>query len=180
MKWLTCPTPLVIPNFFSDCDSERRKQIVDTLNEQYEEILQRKLSIFATYSEMVEKNSFRVLSSFAYNADETALRSDRIAERPPMSDIASDLESVSESRYVNLPSPFLNLSGIPEHDNFIQMVINAKATADLTNKPAQISWRGFTTNIIPGFQLTKNSLRNTLLDALQRLNEISATEQKVN
>lgn len=136
------------------------------------------MSIFATYSDMVDLNAYRVLSSYSYDSFEVALRSGRIAEKPPLSDVASDLESVHDNRQ-KVPSPFMSLSGIPNHDDFIQMVINAKATADLTESPAQITWRGYSSTINPGFKISKDSLRKCLLDALQRLNEISETEKKV-
>lgn len=123
----------------------------------------------------------RVLASYSYDGDETPLRSDRIAEKPPMSDFASDLESVSvcDSRKISLPTPFTKISEVPGHDEFIQIVINAKTTADITNSPTKIEWRGYCSDINPGFILSKESLTKELLQALKRLNEVSETEKKV-
>ena len=127
---------------------------------------------------MVEKYPFRVLTSFTYDGEETPLRSDRIAERPPMSDIASDLESVASDPKV-VKAPFIDVSGIPNHNEFIQMIINAKATADITNSAIMVQWRGYSTYIHPGFKLSKDSLQKEILDALQRLEDVSEIEKKV-
>ena len=70
--------------FFStilDCDSVRRKNIVDDLNAQYEEVLQHRHSILATYTEVIEQNPYRVLGSYSYNFEENSLRSERIAPK---------------------------------------------------------------------------------------------------
>lgn len=71
--------------------------IVDMLNVEYEQMLQKKISIFVTYSDMIDMYPYRVLSSYAYDFDEKSLRSDRIAERPPSIDpVASDVEPIME------------------------------------------------------------------------------------
>ena len=72
---------------------------MDLLNSEYEQLLQRKMSIFVTYSEMVEKFPYRVLASYSYDAAEKPLRSDRIADNAALTDAAaSDIESMMESQ----------------------------------------------------------------------------------
>lgn len=108
--------------------------------------------------------------------------SDRNSQHPPLTDIGSDMECNAEGGKtfaVLLPVPFQNVSGFSEHDEFIQIVINAKTVAQLKNAPEPIQWRGYSTNINPDFQLTKNALKKELLNALLSVDEVSELEQKV-
>lgn len=133
----------------------------------------------STYTEIVEKKPYRVLSSYSYDCQEKPLRSDRIAEKPPVYETVSDLDSVSEARSVSLPTAFMNVSEIRDHDEFIQLIINAKSAAEMSNEPAPVDWRGYSTKVSPGFKLSKDSLQHELLSALRHLNHISEIERKV-
>ena len=166
---------------FIGCDSGRRNGILEYLNSKYEQILKAKLSIFQSYAEMVDQNSARVLASYSYKDGEKPLRSQRVAEEPPVTDSASDMDTCSTSgtRNVCLPSPFRNISNIPDHDDFIQMVINAKAMGLANSNPASITWRGYTTAIRPNFELTRDNLRKKLILALQHVVSPSKEENEV-
>ena len=128
---------------------------------------------------MVENHPYRVLSSFSYDFEEKPLRSERVAEKPPCPDTASDGESILEPSTILLPSTLRNISEVPEHDEFIQLVINAKAMASSSNTPETVNWRGYVTDIEPNFKMTRVSLRKELLLALQRLTTLSEMERKV-
>lgn len=128
---------------------------------------------------MVEKHSYRVLASYSYDAHEKPLRSERIAEEAPVTDAASDIESVVDSRSITLPARFKNVSSVPEHEEFIQLVINAKVVATIEGSAAPVHWRGYRTTVFPEFEMTTDNLRHELLNALQCLTELSDTERKV-
>ena len=157
----------------------RRNKILDELNSDYEQLLQHRISIFTTYSEMVENHPYRVLSSYTYDFEEKPLRSDRVADKPPYMDTVSDAESIMEPSSFLLPATLRNISEVPEHDEFVQLVINAKAMASMSNGPEEINWRGYVTHIEPSFRMTRASLRKELLLALQRLTTLSEMERKV-
>lgn len=156
---------------------------MDDLNDQYEQLLQSKMSIFVTYSELVEKNPYRVLSSYSYDFEERPLRSNRIASNPPVlepaSEPTSDAETVFDGSTVLLPSTLRNISEVPEHDEFIQLLINAKAMATSNSCVESVTWRGYVTDIAPDFKMTRVSLRKELLRALQHLTILSEMERKV-
>ena len=146
----------------------------------YEQLLQKKLSILVAYSEMVDIHPYRVLASYSFDRAESSLRSDRVAEKPHVSD-ASDVESVMEARSMSIPSQFKEVSEIPGHDEFIQMVINAKVVGSMsmTREPVPINWRGYNGTVKPDFQMTTENLRNKLLEALEQLTHTSEVEKQV-
>ena len=97
-----------------------------------------------------------------------------------MTDVGSDTDSIpSENNAVNLPLPFQDISLIREHQEFLQMVINAKTTADINDSPATVHWRGSYTTIPKDFRLTKESLSTKLISSLKDLKDISEVERKV-
>lgn len=152
---------------------------MESLNSHFEEVLKEKLSIYLAYSFMVAKYPFRVLASFSYDHEERPLVNN--LQQPPLIDSSSDRESNfgGKSFATLLPSAFKNISEVMEHDDFIQMVLNAKTLAQLKGSPESITWRGYVTDIGPDFELSREALRNELLTALQCLNELSAMEHKV-
>ena len=160
------------------CPSDRRKEIVDGLNFQYENCLQKKLSILVAYSEMVEKNPYRVLASYSYDVEEKSLRSDRVAAKPP-NDYPSDVESNMEARSVSLPTHFKEISPLEEHSDFIQILINAKVAATCSSVDVPVCWRGYTSIVSQDLVMTTPNLRKELIVALQHLDHISEAEQKV-
>lgn len=166
--------------FLIGCTSDRRKEIIDGLNCEYEDLLQKKLSILVSYSDMVERHPYRVLASYTYDRAENSLRSDRVAEKPPASD-ASDAESVMEPQSASITYQFKEVSEIPEHEEFIQMVINAKVLAFMsrTREPVPINWRGYSSTVPEDFVMTTDNLRNKLLEALAQLSDISDIEKEV-
>lgn len=127
---------------------------------------------------MVKRKPYRVLASFSYNFEEKPLRSQRITTKPPMTDTGSDQDS-SDNNKTSLPGAFKDISPLDAHDEFIQMVINAKTVAQLESRSSDITWRGYTTSISPNFLLTKENLRSELLCALQNLITLSNMEHKV-
>lgn len=129
---------------------------------------------------MVENYPFRVLASFSYDKEEMPLRNIGI-ERPPIIETHSDRESNFDVRSLAtlLPAPFHNISEVVEHDEFIQMILNAKTVAQLKNAPESITWRGYVTDIAPDFILSREGLMKELLTALQCLNKLSDMEHKV-
>ena len=150
---------------------------MDELNSSYERVLKSEMSIFKAYSEMVEQYPYRVLASYSYDKEERPLRSQRVAANPVQSETASDLDSVD---YRNASgSQFQDISSLRDHDDFIQMLINGKAMAQLNNKPYTITWRGYSTNIDPEFLMTKSTLKNELISALKNLVSITKEEEKV-
>lgn len=151
--------------------------MVDLLNSKYEDILKNKLTIVAAYSEMVAQHRYRVLSSYSYDDEEKPLRSERVAAMPPMTDTASD--SSSDGPKIALPPALRNISAVPEHDEYVQMVINASTVAQVEGKDAKITWRGYTTTISQHFEMTRDNLRMELLSALQNLIKLNDIERKV-
>ena len=121
------------------------------------------MSIEVTYSEMVQTNSFRILATHSYDKDETPLNIPA-CNTPPSN---------------SLPGQFLNISDFREHDNFIQMVINAKTMAEISSSPVPITWRGYSTFINQEFRMTKENLKNELIMAVKNVNDISELERKV-
>lgn len=154
-------------------------QIVDFLNTRYQVILKEKVTILRSYTEMVESNPYRVLASYSYCFEEKPLRSNRIADDPALTATASEVESGTESCYVKLPNPLNTISNMNIHNEFIQMLINAKTMADLNNAPAPIVWRGHTTVVPPNFVISRANVKRTLLTALLSINNVSREEQKV-
>ena len=166
--------------FLIGCDSDRRKNVVDFLNSEYEELLQKKLSIYVAYSDMVAKHSYRVLASYSYDAYEKPLRSERIVDGGlPQRQQPSSMGSVGEARSVVLPSRFLDVSNIPGHQDFVQLVINAKVLATIEGSSTSINWRGYSSTIFPELEMTTKNLRHELLNALQCISELSDVEKKV-
>ena len=149
---------------------DHKKELLDRLNNQYQDILRQKLSIFVTYSTMVKNCPYTVMASFTYDKEDRPQRSTRIA--------ASDSNS-DDGRSPWLPLPFQNLSAVGEHDEFFQLIINARTVAQLNKAPEKITWRGYVTHIPPDFELTRESLRNELLTSLKVLTELSDMEKKV-
>ena len=149
------------------------------LNFQYEQFLQKKLSILVAYSEMVERNPYRVLASYSYDFGEKSLRSDRVADLPYQKDELSDVESNMESRAVSLPSYFSDISQIPEHNDFIQILINAKVAATCSAMDINVCWRGYTTTVSQNMEMTTEALKNKLLTALQNVNDLRDEERQV-
>ena len=147
----------------------------------YEQVLKKKLSILESYTEMVEKNSYRVLASYSYDSEEKPLRSGRVGERPPMTDFSDAESGVYEGSTSNdsLPLNFRDISSIPEHGYFLQMIINAKIMAEFQKQPCDITWRGYKTSIDPTFVMSKENLRKELLTALQTLITLTEIEDKV-
>ena len=98
-----------------------------------------------------------------------------------MTDAPSANESsvLGEIRSVPLPCPFRGISNVCDHDEYIQMLINGRTTAELQKSPANISWRGFSTKISPDFVLTRANLRSKLLEALNKI-KLSEVERQVN
>ena len=127
---------------------------------------------------MIARNSYRVLASYTYDHEEKPIRSGRIAAAAPsMTDTASDMESSAPDK-ISLPLPLRNISAVPEHDEFIQLMINGKALAGLQQSQAEITWRGYSTSIPPDFEMSKDNLRKALLSALQNIISLNETEQK--
>ena len=166
-------------NIFLGCDTDRREKIIDDLNSQYARILQEKRSIFKSYSEMVEGNPYRVLASYSYDCKETPLRSQRVAMVPPVTDTGSDSSMDPDSRTDFLPSPFKNISKIKGHDEYIQIILNARTMAQVTNEPCPIMWRGFSSTITKNFELSFDSLKKELINALQSMLTITKEEKEV-
>lgn len=161
------------------CDIARREKILDYLNNEYQRVLKEKESIYETYSHLVANNPYRVLSSYTYDWQELSLRSNRVATNPALTDAGgSSNESSVSARSVCLPCPFKNISEIREHDDFIQLLINGKMTAELTNSPTSINWRGHKTTIDSKFKLDRKTLRDKLLDALKEI-KLSPIERQV-
>lgn len=153
---------------------------MDSLNSQYAKILRSKPSIFEAYSDMIDSNPSRVLASYSYDQHEKPLRSERLATIPPLTDTASDPDSSMENNFSGLLPPTLrNISAIRDHDEFFQMVINAKTSAQLQNESVEMSWRGYSLTVPPNFDLTRENLRDHLLSALQNLIQITELEHKV-
>ena len=153
---------------------------MDGLNSQYEEFLQKKLSILVAYTEMVERNPYRVLASYTYDENEKSLRSDRVADKPPQLDEPSDVESIMEPHSVSLPTHFKEISPIHDHDDFIQILINAKVAATCSSKDIPICWRGYTTTVTEDMVMTTGNLQKELIIALESIGHISEVEKKVN
>lgn len=166
--------------FLIDCNSDRRQSIIKYLNEKFQEILKKRKNISDAYGEMVSTHSYRVLSSFTYDGEEKALRSERVASPPPMTDTASDPESsVSVNKVISLPAPLQNISAVPEHDEFVQLFSNAKTLAQVQNRPAQMTWRGYSLDVHADFEMTRENLQSELLRALDNLIDLSETERQV-
>ena len=151
---------------------------MDFLNREYEIFLQKKLSILVAYSEMVETNPYRVLASYSYDREEKPLSNDRVALNPPH-DEQSDVESIMEPRSVPLPTYFKEISSIEEHNDFIQILINANVAATCSNADIPICWRGYTTTVSQSMPMTTKNLQKELIIALQQLENISESEKKV-
>ena len=167
--------------YFIGCDSKRKTDVLDYLNGQFQATLRERKSIPSTYSFMVASNPYRVLSSYSYDWDERPLRSNRVAKQPPLTDNgSSDLESATDDRSAALlPAAFRKISTVSDHDDFIQLVINAKTMADLNGFGTEINWRGYTTSIPTNFKLTRENLKYELISGLQSLSKITENEQKV-
>ena len=148
------------------------------LNTTYNDLLKSKLSIVKAYTEMVEKNPYRVLGSYTYDEDEKPLRSERIAEKPPVTDTGSDHDSVEG--YSSLPEPFRNISPVHDHEEFIQMVINAKTLACVENQSCDVNWKGYKTSITPDFVMSNNNLTKELVEALKSLVSLTEKDNEVN
>ena len=131
------------------------------------------------YSEVVERNPYRVLASYSYDLEEKPLRSDRVAKDPPPHDEFSDIESNMEVRSVSLPTQFKEISPIEEHDDFIQILINARVAATCSSQDIPICWRGYTYTVKQDMEMTTDNLRKELIVALQQLDHISEHEKKV-
>lgn len=86
----------------------------------------------------------------------------------------------NEKRVVCLPGPLRGISSIPEHNDFIQMLINAKTFAQLDSKPVDITWRDYTLSISSDFILSKENVTKELITALQSLITLTEIEDKVN
>lgn len=154
--------------------------ILESLNTTYEKILREKLSIYVAYSFMVKKFPFRVLASFSYDKEERPLKTNSLP-KPTITEYSSDRESNFEGNCFAtlLPAAFQNISEVLEHDEYIQMIINAKTVAQLKKSPESITWRGYVTDIHPDFELSREGLKHELVTALQCLSDISNLEHKV-
>lgn len=106
------------------------------------------------------------------------LRSDSLAEKPP-ADVPSDVESVMEPQSSSLPNQFKEISELPEHDEFVQMLINAKVLSVMTNQPVPLTWRGYSTVMTPDYEMTTGNMKNELIAALKSIAQISEEERKV-
>ena len=72
----------------------------------------------------------------------------------------------------------LNLIG---HSEYIQMLINAKTAADLTNKPRKVYWRGYFYVVKPNLPpFTKSDFRKMISDALLKIKLPTEEERQVN
>lgn len=162
---------------------KRREQIVRYLNDKFQSVLKEKKTILATYSEIVHTSPYRVLASYSYNWEEKPFRSARVADDPALtetcSDVESNLESSSQVASVHLPEQLRNLSPCPQHNEFIQLVINAKTMADLDNIPTPFIWRGYNTLIEPGFIINEDNVKKKLHIALKNISSISSLEKQV-
>lgn len=136
------------------------------------------MSILEAYQNMVEKNSYRVLASYSYDEEEKPFRSERIASQPPPpTDVGSDQESSGSAS--SLPIPFRNISSVPDHEEFIQLVINAKTLAQVENSSCDVTWRGYKTTITCDFHMSTDNLRKELVLALQNLISLNELDNKV-
>lgn len=85
-----CFLPLLVAfSFFLKIGTshERRKRILDRLNFEYQAMISVKVNISAIYQYMVQSEKYRVLSQYEYSLKELPLRSGRISERPPQTDV---------------------------------------------------------------------------------------------
>ena len=73
--------------FVLGCSMARQTEVENFLNDRYEECLLKRKNLLMAYTEMVENNPYRVLSSYTYSREETPLRSTRILTRPPLTDV---------------------------------------------------------------------------------------------
>ena len=65
--------------------------------------------------------------------------------------------------------PFPDLSHIPNHGQFIQLMLNAKAYADLNQSVVTVKWRGNSTLVEPNLPpFTKEVLKEKILTALNK------------
>lgn len=156
--------------------------VINSLNAKYGMVLKRKNSISEAYTEMVKQHPYRVLSAYSYDYEEKSLSQSGV-DPPPVTDAGSDDQvfekEKKQKRGVHLPGPLNNISLISEHIEFIQMVINAKTSAQLDNKDVEIVWRNYSLSVSPDFDLTKENVTKELLSALQSLVSLSETEEKV-
>ena len=164
-------------NIFLACDSTRRQQIVDILNSQFENVLKEKLTIFQSYAHMVAQNPYRVLASYSYDWEETPLRSQRVAPVPALTEAGSD--SSSDNSGVCLPSIFKNLTNIKDHDEYVQKLLNARTLAQVNDAPTRVTWRGYTSVVTPTFEISRDNLTKSIINALQRMPKITQLERQV-
>ena len=102
-----------------------------------------------------------------------------MAEKPPpLTDAVSDIESAGDTPS-ELPSIMKDISNIPEHLEFIQLLIDAKVVATLQNYPKAVNWKGYSMSMTPDFLMTTNNLKQELVNALQHMTHLSSIEEKV-
>lgn len=58
------------------------------LNKEYQGLVEMSLNVESIYQYMVETENYRMLAHFEYNKDETPLRSKRVSEAPPLTDVS--------------------------------------------------------------------------------------------
>ena len=75
--------------------------------------------------------------------------------------------------------PCINISSISGHDVFIQMIINAKAMAEMDNSTIPIIWRGFKTSVSSKLPLNRSNLKERLILALKSIKNITEEEKQV-
>ena len=76
---------------------------------------------------------------------------------------------------------FKEFENVKNHSKFIQLLVNAKATADMTQDPSFVTWRGYKASVKPNLPaFTKDYFRLRLKEALKSMKELSVQEVEVN
>ena len=97
----------------------------------------------------------------------------------------SPFKGISHIQGIYLSQLFLNnktnlVFFLLGHEEFIQMLVNAKAVADMNEGPVRVQWRGYHTSVKPHLPpFTKDSLKMKLAEALQCISLPTPEEREV-
>lgn len=150
-------------SFLADTLAEGRQNIIDSLNKRFCELFAEKKDMKAVLNCMVSKYPYR-LQTLEW----------------PKSSKETEGKSKPTATGFDFINSFKGISPFASHFEFLKMLIEAKAVADIENRNVPLQWRGYQTKVVPNHHpLKKETLRDRLLLALAGIANLTEEENTV-
>lgn len=156
--------------YFLDMDAKRRSAIVEALNDKYSFYI-KNFDVKQAYAKIVTWKPYKALSCFVYDWSFVPLKRGQLDIESPMSPKPKPLKKNTNSN-IEDEKEFVHKS----HRLFVKNVRMAQEKANEKKKSVQVLWRGYTSIVDPGPEISIDDLRGRLLFALRQIMAIHKLE----